>query len=126
MIMKKRIVLALVFMIIGTIIYLLYDVKYITKSNIIYSLIRNYLPDIFWTLSFFFMNINFANNISRKAIVLNSIYVFVIALTFEFLQYFNIAKGTFDILDILFYSISIIIASFIESSLRRYDYEKNF
>ncbi len=122
--MKKRIILALVFMIVGVIIYLLYDVKYITKSNMIYSLIRNYLPDICWTLSFFFININFAYNISKKAIVLNSMYIFVIALIFEFLQYFNVASGTFDALDIIFYSISIIIACFIENNLRRNEYEK--
>lgn len=122
--MKKRIVLALVFIIVGAIIYLLYDVKYITKSNMIYSLIRNYLPDICWTLSFFFININFAYNISKKAMVLNSMYIFVIALIFEFLQYFNVVSGTFDALDILFYSISIIIACFIENNLRRKEYEK--
>lgn len=123
--MKKRIVLSLTFIIVGIIVYLLYDVKYITKSNIIYSLIRNYLSDICWTLSFFFININFAYNISKKAIFLNSIYIFVIALVFESLQYFNFTRGTFDIFDILVYVISIIIACFIENSIRRNEYEKS-
>lgn len=123
--MKKRISLSMIFMILGMVIYLLFDIKFISKSNIVFSLIRNYLPDICWVLSFFFININFAYNISKKALILNSIYIFVIALIFEFLQLFNIARGTFDVLDILIYSISIIIACFLENKIKRNEYEKN-
>ena len=123
--MKKRFILSLSFMIVGVIIYILFDIKFMTKSNIVFSIIRNFLPDICWTFSFFFISINFAYNISKKALLLNSIYVFGIALLFELLQYFNIARGTFDIVDIFIYSITIIFACFIENKVRRNECEKS-
>lgn len=122
--MKKRFILSFSFMIIGVIIYILFDIRFMTKSNIAFSIIRNFLPDICWTFSFFFININFAYNISKKALLLNSIYIFGIALLFELLQYFNIASGTFDFLDIFIYSITIIFACFIENKIRRNECEK--
>lgn len=123
--MKKRFILSLSFIIVGMIIYILFDIRFMTKSNMVFSIIRNFLPDICWTFSFFFISINFAYNISKKALLLNSIYVFGIALLFELLQYFNIARGTFDIVDIFIYSITIIFACIIENKIRRNECEKS-
>lgn len=112
-------------MFIGIIVYSLFNNGVIIKQNVTTSLIRNYLPDICWTLSFFFININFAYNISKNAVILNSIYIFIIALIFEILQYFHIAQGTFDFIDILIYSVSILTAFFIENKIRRKECEKS-
>ena len=124
--MEKRFFLSLSFLIVGLIIYILFNIRYVTKSNIVFSIIRNFLPDICWTFSFFFISINFAHNISKKSLLLNSIYVFGIALLFEILQYFNIAGGTFYILDIIIYGITVIVACFIENRMRRRECEKSY
>ena len=123
--MKKRFVLSLFFIIVGLLIYVIYRNEIITKSNIILSTIRNYLPDICWTFSFYFSSINFAFNISKNYIVLNSVYVLLISMLFELLQYFGIIKGTYDTVDIFIYIFSIMIACLIEIKMRRKENEEN-
>lgn len=122
--MKKRIFISLSFLILGSIIYLLFDLNLLSKSNTIFIIIRNYIPDICWTFSFFFMCINFTKNIVKNDLLINSLYVFIIGVFFELLQYFNIAKGTFDFLDIFVCIISIILSSLMEKFLRRIKNEK--
>ena len=124
--MKKRFLLSLFFIIVGLLIYVIYRNEIITKSNIILSTIRNYLPDICWTFSFYFASINFAFNISKNYIVLNSVYVLLISMLFELLQYFGIIKGTYDTVDIFIYIFSIMIACLIEIKMRRKDNDKNW
>ena len=122
---KRRLYLVLSFIIIGIITYYLFDIKVLTKSNVVFTIIRNFLPDVCWTISFFFMSIRFATNITKKYILLTSLYVFCIALLFELLQFFKIVKGTFDILDVITYTISIILACLIEILIRRKENEKS-
>lgn len=122
--MKKRIILSLSFLILGSLVYLMFDLAIISKSNFIYRVIRNYVPDMCWTLSFFLMSINFTRNIAKNDLLINSLYVFGIGILFEIFQYFNIVKGTFDFFDILVYIITIILACLVEIFLRRNKNEK--
>lgn len=122
--MKKRFLLSLSFLIIGVIIYFIFDIRFISKSNIIFSIIRNYMPDMCWTFSFFFLSINFTKNITKYNLLINSTYVFCIAMIYEFLQYFHIVNGTFDFIDISIYIFSIIIACLIEKIIRRKENDK--
>ena len=122
--MKTRIFLSVIFMILGLSIYYLFHNDILTKSNILLSSIRNFIPDICWIFAFFFTSINFANQISKKPLLLNSIYILGIAITFELLQKYKVVRGTFDILDILCYCLAIIFACIIEIKLRRNHYEK--
>ena len=124
--MKKRFLLSFLFILIGLFVYAIYSNGIITKSTFILSVIRNYLPDICWVFSFYFASVNFAFNISKNYIVLNSIYVFLISMLFEILQYYGVVKGTYDIVDILIYIISIVISCLIEVKIRRKDNEKNW
>lgn len=122
--MKRRFLLSLFFIIIGTVIYIMYYINVFEKNNILFSTIKNYLPDICWTLSFYFMSINFTIHLTKKYILINSLYVLSISLLYEALQLFNIVNGTFDIFDISAYILSIIIASLLESKIRRKENEK--
>ena len=123
--MKKRFIISICFMIIGVVIYLLFNNGIFVKCNNILAIIRNYLPDSCWTFSFYFASINFAYNISNKYIILNSIYIFSVALLFELMQYYDIVEGTFDILDLIIYIISITVACLIEIKIRRNENEKS-
>lgn len=122
--MKKRFILSITFLIIGVIIYFLFDIGIMAKSNYVLSIIRNFLPDICWTISFFFLSISFTVSLTEHNLLLNSLYVFGIALVYESLQYFHIVKGTFDVLDIFIYIISITIACLVEKYIRRKENEK--
>ena len=122
---KIRFIISTLFLILGILIYFAFHFHYMERSNSTYTFIRNYVPDMCWVFSFFFVSVNFANKISNRPLLLNSVYVFAIATFFEFLQMFNIIKGTFDIVDIILYSISIVSAYFIEKKLRRTEYEKS-
>ncbi len=118
-IMKKRLSIAIVFIIIGSLIYLLFRNNIIIKNNVISLIIRNYIPDACWTISLYFTSINFTSKLTKKSLLINFIYVLTIALTYEILQYLKIVKGTFDRFDILVYLFSITISSIIERKLRR-------
>ena len=122
--MKKRIILSIYFLILGVLIYFLFDIKIISKDILVFSIIRNYLPDLCWTMSFFFLSITLTSNITNKPLLINSLYVLTISLLYEFLQFVKLAKGTFDIGDIFIYIISIIFACLIEKMIRRKKYEK--
>ena len=121
--MKKRILISTVFLIIGIITYYFYGIGVLSKNNLCFSLIRNYIPDICWTISFFFMSINFAFIIFKKYILINAIYVLTVAFIFEVLQLFGIVGGTFDIIDILIYIIFVLISCIIEKRERKNENE---
>ena len=123
--MKKEILISLVSMIFGLTVYFVFHIGLVHRNNVFFVIIRNYIPDMCWTLSFFFVSISFAKKISKKPLLLNCIYVLSIAIIFEFLQKMDMISGTFDILDILVYVISILSAYFIEKKLRREKYEKS-
>ena len=71
------------------------------------------------------MSINFTKNICKKDLFINSLYVLFIGILYELFQLFNITNGTFDIIDITIYILSVLIADYIEIRLRRNEYEKN-
>ena len=123
--MRKRIILSIVFLLFGIFVYYLYDINFIGRSNNLTIFIRYYIPDICWTMSFFFMSINFTKNICKKDLFINSLYVLFIGILYELFQLFNITNGTFDIIDITIYILSVLIADYIEIRLRRNEYEKN-
>ena len=107
---NKRVILSVVSFMIGVVIYWLFNNNVLTKSNLIYTIIRNYVSDGLWVISFFFIAINFSENITKK-------YVLIVGVIFEVMQLTNIANGTFDLLDILVYFIAILIACLIEKNI---------
>ena len=121
-IMKKRVIISFVFFIIGIIIYYLYD-NVLNDNYIIF--IRYYIPDLCWTISFYFMSINFTKNIIKRDLIFNSLYVLFFGILYELFQLYNIANGKFDVIDVLVYIISVIFANYIEIILRRNENEKN-
>ena len=123
--MRKRIVLSLIFLLLGVFIYFFFDIGLMIKNNTIVSIIRNHLPDSCWTFGFFFISINFTKNLFKHDILINSLYVLLIALIYEALQITNMVRGTFDPIDIIVYIISIVIAGLVEKYIRRKENEKN-
>ena len=114
---NKRVILSVVSFMIGVVIYWLFNNNVLTKSNLIYTIIRNYVSDGLWVISFFFIAINFSENITKKYILLTSLFVLIVGVIFEVMQLTNIANGTFDLLDILVYFIAILIACLIEKNI---------
>ena len=112
--MRKRILFSILTLLIGITIYYLGQQHILIKSNIIASFIRNYIPDMLWTLSFYSLSVIFSKNITKNYILFTALYVIIIGVCFEFLQFTGIARGTFDVFDILVYIISASIASLIE------------
>ena len=120
----KRFILAIIVFIIGVAVYWLFNNNIIVKNNIIYTIIRNYLSDGLWAISFYFIAINFSKNITKKYILLTSIFVFSIGIIFEIMQLINIAHGTFDLIDIFVYLIAILISCLIEKYIMEGKNEK--
>lgn len=120
----KRVVLAIIAFVIGVAIYWLFDNDFLSKSNLICTITRNYLSDGLWVISFFFIAINFSKNITKRYILLTSIFVLCIGVIFEIMQLTNIANGTFDFLDILVYFIAILIACLVEKKYMEVENEK--
>ena len=110
----KRIILSIVSFIIGVATYLLFNNGILYKSNWICTIIRNYLSDGLWVISFFFIAINFSKDITQKYILLTSAFVLIVGIFFEIMQLTNVANGTFDIIDILVYFFAILISILIE------------
>lgn len=122
-IIYKRFILSIIFFIIGVFIYYLFRKNILTKSNLICTIIRNYLLDSLWSFSFYFFIVDFAENITKKYILLASTFVLVIGIIFEIMQLVNITNGTFDLFDVFSYFIAILIACLIEIKME-VEYEK--
>lgn len=123
--MRKRIILSLITLMLGIVIYYLFYKKIIDVSTELLRFVRNFIPDFLWMFSFFFLSVNYSKRITKKYIILTSIYALALGTLFELLQMVNVVKGTFDILDIIVYIISIIIACIVEKLLWRDENEKN-
>ena len=121
----KRGILSIISFVIGVVIYWLFNYRFLSKNNLMCTIMRNYLPDGLWVISFFFIAVNFSKNITQRYILLTSIFVFVIGIIFEIMQLVNIANGTFDLIDILVYFIAILIACFVEKKYLEGKNEKN-
>lgn len=113
----KRIFISIILLILGCVIYFLFDKEIVSKTTQITKLLRNFLPDMLWCLSFYCISIYFSKKITNKYLIITSIYVFVISLLFEYLQHIKIINGVFDIYDIFIYIFSIVIANTFEIKL---------
>ena len=89
------------------------------KNNLLLTFIRNYLPDILWTISFYFISSIFTKELTKHYIIFTAIYVIIIGFLFELLQFTGVVRGTFDISDIIVYTISVIVAGLIENKYWR-------
>ena len=82
------------------------DIRY-QNGNIFTYFLLFCLPDVLWYIALLWLQVQFYNrSISNKIL-----FYFAAALPFilEFLQYFKVIAGTFDIVDIIFYSITFLI-----------------
>lgn len=120
----KRIILSIISFVIGVAIYWLFNNNLLSKSNLICTILRNHLSDGLWVISFFFIAINFSKNITKKYVLLTSIFVLVFGIIFEVMQLTNIANGTFDLIDILVYFIAVLISCLIEKNYMEVENEK--
>lgn len=120
----KRVILSIISFLVGVVIYLLFNNGLLSKNNFIYTIIRNYFSDGLWVISFFFIAISFSENITKKYILLTSIFVIVVGIIFEIMQFMKIANGTFDLIDILVYFIAVLIACLIEKMFMEVENEK--
>ena len=112
--MRKKIIFSLCALLLGILIYILSLEHFLIKNHFIFSFIRNYVPDILWTISFYTISTLFSKNITKYYIIFTAVYVIILGICFEFLQFTGVARGTFDVYDIIVYIISALIASLIE------------
>ncbi|MBR2744782.1 MAG: hypothetical protein IKE01_05775 [Clostridia bacterium] len=123
--MRKRIVSIVLPLILGVIIYSLYHYKVLAKNNYLSSIIKNYVLDGLWVISFYFIVVCFMKKITQKYIWVTAIYTVILGALFEICQYKNIVNGTSDYLDIIVYFCASCIACLIEKKYWGNDYEKN-
>lgn len=71
------------------------------------------LPDVLWYLALLLLQLAFfeKDNLVSKIFLIG---VIVLPFAMEFLQKFRLLSGTFDVLDILFYSLFLILFLWIE------------
>lgn len=122
--MRKRIIVSVCTLILGVLIYYLYFKRILIENTEISKFIRNYVPDFLWMISLFFISVNYSKRITKRYILLTAIYTFALGLIFELLQLANVVRGTFDILDIITYIISILLACIVEKYIWRDENEK--
>ena len=117
--MRKKMIFSICTLLLGVFIYYLYQKQILIKNTILSSFIRNYIPDILWTISFYSISAIFLKEISNRYIIYTAIYIIIIGIIFELLQFTGVVRGTFDLFDIIIYSISAIVASLIENKYWR-------
>ena len=117
--MRKKVIFSIYTLLIGVLIYYLYQKQILVKNNIIASFIRNYIPDILWTISFYSVSTIFLKEITKNYIIYTAIHIIIIGIFFELLQFTGVVIGTFDFFDIIIYIISAIVASLIENKYWR-------
>lgn len=82
------------------------------------------LPDLLWVFGFTSVMLIIWNGIEAR---FKSFYIFLplfIGVMSEILQYFNPKYGTFDLLDIIFYSLGSITSILILKTINKSSYEK--
>lgn len=112
--MRKRMIFVISTLLVGILIYYLYNMQFLAKTDIISSFIRNYIPDSLWIISFYSLSAHFSKDLTKHYIVFTAIYVIILSVIFEILQLTGIVHGTFDIFDIITYIVSTILACLIE------------
>ena len=114
--MRKKIIFSLSLLVLGIFIYYLSHEHLLIKKDFLSSFVRNYIPDILWTISFYSLSTIFSKGLTKNYIIFTAVYVIIISLCFELLQFTGIVRGTFDIFDIIVYIISTIAACLIEKN----------
>ena len=86
--------------------FLKIDIPYYDGDILTYFLLFC-LPDILWYAALLLLSKHFYN---RSSMVSKILFYFTVSLPFlfEFLQYFKILTGTFDIVDIFFYLLTFL------------------
>lgn len=112
--MRKRMIFVISTLLVGILIYYLYNTQFLVKADIISSFIRNYVPDFLWLLSFYSLSAHFAKDLTKHYIIVTAMYVIILGVLFEILQLTGVVNGTFDIFDIITYIVSTIFACLIE------------
>ena len=123
--MRKQTLISVIVLCIGIIIYILFKFDVLNKSNIILAFIRNYLLDGLWAMSFSFAIVYFFKKKKKKYLLITSLYVILMGIIFEVLQFVHFVNGTFDYIDIMTYIIFAIISYFIEKYILEVKNEKN-
>ena len=122
--MRNSIIISGLFLITGIIIYYLFN-TFLYKNGLITTFIRNYVPDLFWSISFYLFTVQLSRKTFKWYKIINSFYVLIIGIVFELLQLYHLVPGTYDLFDIFIYALGIIFANLIEIFMRRIEYEKN-
>ena len=125
--MKKciiRFLISLFFILIGCLVYILFNNNIINNTNSLCIIIRNYIPDLCWSISFFFASIVFMKNLVKKYLLINSIFILTLSIFFECMQLLNYYKGTYDFWDICIYFLAVLLSIIIELVLRSGENEK--
>lgn len=120
--MIKRFLFAIVTLSIGILIYVLYKYQVLVKGNYISTFIRNFVPDILWMISFYFVSVCFMKNLTKRYMFATAVYTFIFSIIFELCQLTGKVHGTFDMLDIGVYFIAVLIAYTIEKFIFRGNY----
>ena len=117
--MRKKMIFSLFALLIGVLIYYLYQKQILSKNDIVLSFIRNYIPDVLWTISFYSASAIFLKELTKNYIIITAIYISTLGMIFELLQFTGVVRGTFDIFDIIIYIFSTVVASLIENKYWR-------
>lgn len=119
---SKTYLIALSFLVIGTSIYAFFRVniiflnyfgdpfipiKILLKDTFLYNIFRYNLPDALWYGALLLIQ----NNIASKHVISKLLFYISVSLPFllEILQYYRVIPGTFDILDIIIYLLTLIL-----------------
>lgn len=118
----KTYLIALSFLVIGASIYAFFrvniiffdyfgdpfiSIKILLKDTFLYNIFRYSLPDALWYGALLLIQ----NNIASKHIISKFLFYISVCLPFllEILQYYRVIPGTFDIVDIIIYLLTLIL-----------------
>ena len=92
------------------------------KGNVFTYFLLFCLPDSLWYFALLLLQMQFynANVLTSKILLIISV---LLPFVLEFLQYFKVIKGTFDILDICFYLLILIIFVIIWKLKKHYSHK---
>lgn len=79
-------------------------------QNIIINILRGYMFDFVWAYSFSVIIVLFIEK-NKVGVLLQILIPVITGIGYEFLQYFGITGGTFDVLDIFFELIASILGA---------------
>lgn len=84
--------------------------KIILPDNIFANFVIYNLLDGLWIYSFVWAAWYFIQRKTKQLLIITTVFAILFSLLIEFLQYYRIILGTIDIIDIVCYSIAVIIS----------------